>query len=66
MTFVFINGVLSGRTDDGEALEKAIIKDRRSGEIPQFVNVRYKKETDTVMITCTYCGQKWQAGSDKG
>lgn len=50
MTFVFINGVLSGRTDDGEALEKAIIKDRRSGEIPQFVNVRYKKETDTVMI----------------
>jgi DNA-directed RNA polymerase subunit B' len=50
MTFVFVNGKLSGRTDDGVGLAKALIKDRREGKLPPTLNVRYREETDSVMI----------------
>ncbi len=50
MTFVFVNGRLSGRTDDGPKLAKALISDRREGVLPASLNVRYRAETDSVMI----------------
>jgi DNA-directed RNA polymerase subunit B' len=50
MTFVFVNGRLSGQTDEGQKLAKAIIASRRMGKLPVSVNVRYREETDSVMI----------------
>ncbi len=50
MSFVFVNGVLVGKTDDPKGLVKNIIKERRSGNIPKEVNVRYREESDGVLI----------------
>ena len=50
MSFVFVNGVLSGATDDPNRLVKDLIEDRRESKIPKEVNVRYRKDTDSVMI----------------
>ena len=50
MSFVFVNGVLSGVTDDPNKLVKEIIEDRRESNIPKEINVRYRKDTDSVMI----------------
>ncbi len=50
MSFVFVNGVLSGVTDDPDKLVKEIIEDRRQSKIPKEINVRYRKDTDSVMI----------------
>ena len=50
MSFVFVNGVLSGVTDDPGKLVKDIIEDRRQSKIPKEIKVRYRKDTDSVMI----------------
>lgn len=50
MTFVFVNGRLCGQTDDGPKLVSAIIEDRRAGKVVSGLNVRYKKEADSVVI----------------
>ncbi|EGD71959.1 MAG: RNA polymerase beta subunit [Candidatus Parvarchaeum acidophilus ARMAN-5_'5-way FS'] len=50
MSFVFVNGVLSGTNDNPEKLVKEIIEDRRAGKIPKQVNIRYRKDRDSVMI----------------
>ena len=39
MSFVFVNGVLSGVTDDPDKLVKEIIEDRRQSKIPKEINV---------------------------
>ena len=50
MSFVFLNGRLVGKTDDKGGLVRGMINDRRNGELPPTLNVRYRKETDSVMI----------------
>ena len=50
MSFVFLNGVLSGQIEEPRKLVKNLITDRRSGKLPSSLNVRYRKETDTVVI----------------
>ncbi|MCL5101046.1 MAG: DNA-directed RNA polymerase subunit B [Candidatus Parvarchaeota archaeon] len=50
MTFVFVNGRLVGQTDDGPKLAKALIIDRRAGKLPKGLNVRFREETDSVMV----------------
>ncbi len=50
MSFVFLNGRLVGKTDDNGGLVRGMINDRRNGELPPTLNVRYRKETDSVMI----------------
>ncbi len=50
MTFVFVNGRLCGKTDDGEKLCSQIVSDRRKGMLSSNLNVRYRKDADGVFI----------------
>ncbi|MCL4399468.1 DNA-directed RNA polymerase subunit B [Candidatus Parvarchaeota archaeon] len=50
MSFVFVNGRLVGKADEGGKLAKEIINSRRKNEIDPTVNVRYKKEADSLFI----------------
>jgi DNA-directed RNA polymerase subunit B' len=50
MSLIFVNGKLVGTTDDGEKLEKTLIDERRKGEIKPFVNLGYRKRSDSLVI----------------
>jgi len=50
MSYIMLNGKLVGTVEDGQKTAQKVRELRRAGELPPYMNVRYRQDTDTVVI----------------